>query len=76
MSNLYNYKLLNKTYQEMTLHFEPENFKGRIELVGEKNLKVPKGGDLSGSLFVYMDSAAIRHTETDIKIGVWQNQRR
>ncbi|PZF71344.1 cytochrome c oxidase accessory protein CcoG [Taibaiella soli] len=73
LSNLYNYKLLNKTYQEMNLHFEPENFKGRIELVGEKNLKVPKGGDLTGSLFVYMDSTDIRHTETDIKIGVWQD---
>lgn len=76
LSNLYNYKLLNKTYQKMNLRFEPENFKGRIELVGEKNLNVPKGGDLTGSLFVYMDSTDIRHTETDIKIGVWQGDKK
>ncbi|XZF14970.1 cytochrome c oxidase accessory protein CcoG [Chitinophagaceae bacterium MMS25-I14] len=73
LSNLYNYKLLNKTYTDMHLSLKPENFKGTIQLVGEKDLHIPKEGALSGSMFVYMDSADVKNTETPISIGVYRD---
>ena len=73
LSNLYNYRLLNKTYQEKQLVLKPENFEGRIELVGEKSLNVPKEDYLSGSMFVYMDKEDITGRKTPIKIGVYEN---
>jgi cytochrome c oxidase accessory protein FixG len=73
LSNLYNYKLLNKTYQDKVLELRPENFRGKLKLVGEEKIKVPKEGAASGSLFIYMDSADVRHTETSLQIGVYES---
>ena len=70
-SNLYNYTLLNKTYKEKTLEFKPENFEGRIELVGEEQLVVPKEKDVSGTMFIYIDKANIKERKTKLKIGVY-----
>ena len=72
LSNLYNYKLLNKTYGDKVLELKPENFRGTLKLVGEREIKVPKEGFASGSLFIYVDSADIKHTETNLEIGVYE----
>lgn len=71
-SNLYNYKLLNKTYKEKTLTFKPENFEGRIELIGGKALLVPKEADVSGIMFIYIDKKNIKDRKTKLKIGVYE----
>lgn len=76
LSNLYNYKLLNKTYSDKVLELKPENFKGTLKLVGEEQIEVPKEGFASGSLFIYLDSAAIQHTETSLKIGVYEGSKK
>lgn len=72
-SNLYNYKFLNKTYEDKELVLKPEDFKGTIKLVGEEHLKVPKEGFASGSLFIYMDKSEIKHRKTKLAIGVYEN---
>jgi len=72
-SNLYNYTLLNKTYKVKVLEFKPQNFNGRIELVGEEKLVVPKESDLSGAMFIYIDKANITDRKTKLKIGVYEN---
>ncbi len=71
-SNLYNYKLLNKTYQEKTLELKPENFDGRIELVGKRELVVPREADIAGSMFIYIDKEDIKRRKTKLKIGVYE----
>lgn len=73
LSNLYNYKFLNKTYKEKKLELKPENFKGSIKLVGEEQIKVPKESDASGSLFIYVDSKDVTHRKTNLTIGVYEN---
>ncbi len=73
LSNLYNYKFLNKTYDDKQLELKPENFKGTIKLVGEENLKVPKEKYASGSMFIYMDKSAVKHRKTPLQIGVYEN---
>lgn len=73
LSNLYNYKLLNKTYQDKVLELKPDDFKGSIKLVGETTLKLPKENYASGSLFIYLDKTEVKHRKTKISIGVYEN---
>ncbi len=73
MSNLYNYKMLNKTFSEKEIELVPENFKGEIKLVGETKLKIPKDGTASGIMFVYLDKSEINGRKTPLRIGVFEN---
>ena len=73
LSNLYSYKLLNKTFKQKQLELKPDNFKGSIKVVGEENLKVPKDGTTVGTMFIYLDNAEIKDRKTLLKIGVYES---
>lgn len=73
ISNLYNYRMLNKTYQAKTLEFRPENFNGEIILVGEKALDIPEEEAASGSLFIKMPEQQVTQRKTTLEIGVYEN---
>ncbi|MBT0810542.1 cytochrome c oxidase accessory protein CcoG [Litoribacter ruber] len=53
VSNLYNYKIINKTNKEMIL--EMESLTGVSNLVGKKQITLPAQGTAEGALFIYMD---------------------
>jgi len=72
MSNLYNYKALNKTFGNKEIVFRPENFRGSIKLVGETSLKIPKDGIVAGTMFVYMNNADVKGRKTKLTIGVYE----
>ncbi len=72
MSNLYNYKLLNKTFRTKELELKPDNFEGSIKLVGETKLLVPQNGITSGSMFVFIDDKEVKNRKTTLKIGVYE----
>ena len=67
LSNLYNYKFLNKTYEDKVLTLKPENFNGEIRLVGETILKVPKENDASGAMFIYVNKKDIQHRKNAVE---------
>jgi len=72
ISNLYNYRLLNKTYENKTLVLKPENFNGTIKLVGETTLLIPKENSASGSLFITMNKDDVKERKTILKIGIYE----
>lgn len=72
ISNLYNYRLLNKTYSDKKIEFRPENFEGTISLVGEKTLTIPKENVASGSLFITMNEKDVTRRKTELSIGVYE----
>lgn len=72
ISNLYNYRLLNKTYENKTLVLKPENFNGTIKLVGETTLLIPKENSASGSLFITMNKDEVKERKTILKIGIYE----
>lgn len=74
MSNLYNYKLLNKTFRDKEVTLKPENFDGTIKLVGENKLVIPKDGYVSGSMFIYINNDAVKRRKTNLKIGVYEGK--
>ncbi|OSZ82410.1 cytochrome c oxidase accessory protein CcoG [Chitinophagaceae bacterium IBVUCB1] len=73
LSNLYNYKFLNKTYYNKELELKPEDFEGTIKLVGEEKLKVPKESAAAGSMFIYLDKKDVKQRKTKLNIGVYEN---
>lgn len=73
LSNLYNYRLLNKTYHAKTITLKPENFKGSIEIVGNETLNIPKSGSAEGALFIYRNKDDVKQRKTDLTIGVYEN---
>ncbi|MBC7552527.1 MAG: cytochrome c oxidase accessory protein CcoG [Taibaiella sp.] len=73
MSNLYNYKALNKTFKNKEIVLRPVNFKGTIKLVGEEHLLVPQDGTVAGQMFIYLDKGDVKNRKTTLKIGVYEN---
>ena len=72
LSNLYNYKMLNKTFKDKEVTLKPENFEGTIKLVGETKLIIPKDGYSAGTVFIYINKDAVKSRKTPIKIGVYE----
>ena len=72
MSNLYNYKMLNKTFKNKEVTLRPENFDGTIMLIGETRLIIPKDGYATGSMFIYLNNDAVKQRKTTLKIGVYE----
>jgi len=72
MSNLYNYKLLNKTFKDKVVTLKPENFNGTIKLVGESSLVIPKDGYATGTMFIFLNDDAVKGRKTKIRIGVYE----
>ena len=76
MSNLYNYKMLNKTFKAKEVTMKPENFAGTIKLVGENKLVIPKDGYTVGTMFIFIDKNAITDRKTVLKIGVYEGDKK
>jgi len=72
MSNLYNYRMLNKTFKDKEISLVPENFAGTIKLIGETSLKIPKDGIVAGAMFIYLDKGSVTGRKTKLEIGVYE----
>ncbi|MEZ5017552.1 MAG: cytochrome c oxidase accessory protein CcoG [Flavipsychrobacter sp.] len=73
ISNLYNYKIVNKTYADKILELRPEDFEGEIKYVGSQELKISKEEHATGSLFIFIDEDKIKKRKTILKIGVYED---
>ncbi|WP_026839212.1 cytochrome c oxidase accessory protein CcoG [Gillisia sp. JM1] len=71
ISNVYTYKLLNKTSKSFDkIHFELVSHKGIIETV-KSDLIVPARGMAEGTLFIEIDQSALKNEKDKIKIEVY-----
>ncbi|MGB2088196.1 MAG: cytochrome c oxidase accessory protein CcoG, partial [Psychroflexus salarius] len=58
VSNVFTYKIINKTTKEMdSIHFELLSHKGKIKLVKENNFTIPEQGLSEGTLFIEINPA-------------------
>ncbi len=72
ISNLYNFKLVNKSNEDMDIELKLMDDQGSIKLVG-KNIHLPKQGLSEGGFFIYYPSERVRSMKNKIKIGVYAN---
>jgi len=70
ISNLYNFKLLNKTNRDMQLEFRLLNAEGEVKMVGT-DLNIEKQGLAQGSMFIIFDKSELAEKKKMVKIGVF-----
>lgn len=76
ISNLFTIKLVNKTRNELPVTLKVEEFQGAdIQVVG-KALSVKKEGMTQGSFFIFLNKKDIKKRKTELKIGVYSNNKR
>ncbi len=73
-SNLYNFKIINKTNSDLPLSLKIENIEGEIQLVGDKDLQAAKQEIAQGALFIILSEDQIEGLKTKIKIGVYSGE--
>ena len=76
MSNLYIYKMFNKTFRNKEVTLKPDNFEGTIRLVGETRLLIPKDNYMAGAMFIFLDNSAVKTRKTELRIGVYENDKK
>ena len=70
ISNLYNVRLLNKTYQPMQLQLKLEGTPGTVEVVGGK-VVVAAGATAEVVCFIALPKEVIHKAKTPLQIGVY-----
>ncbi len=77
ISNIYTFKIINKTNTDMNdVHFELIGIKGNLNVVGEKNIKVPKQKMIKGTLFIEINQYVLETDKTKIQIGVYNGNKK
>ncbi|MGY5353928.1 cytochrome c oxidase accessory protein CcoG [Wenyingzhuangia sp. IMCC45467] len=74
ISNVYTYKLLNKTTQDIdSLTFKLiSHQKGRIDLVGTPHVVLKKQGIYEGTIFIEIPEALLEESNEKIEIGIFK----
>lgn len=71
ISNLYNFKIVNKTTRSFPVEFRLQSIDGEIVLIGEPDIHAKREGITEGEFFLKVDPRIIRERKTKIKIGVY-----
>ncbi|WP_291963172.1 cytochrome c oxidase accessory protein CcoG [Maribacter sp.] len=76
ISNVYTYKLLNKTTETVEdVHFKLISPKGEIKLVRNENFDVDPEALAEGTLFIEINQSALSGDKNNLKIGVYSNDK-
>ncbi|MEZ4822892.1 MAG: FixG Ig-like domain-containing protein [Ignavibacteria bacterium] len=70
VSNLYNIKISNKTFNDLPVSFKLNNIPGEIKVIGE-NVNLKAAGIHEGSLMVIIPEESIKTVNTPITIDVY-----
>jgi cytochrome c oxidase accessory protein FixG len=72
ISNVYTFKIINKTNDEFTaIHFKLVGIKGTLKVVGQQDFKVPKQGMNGGTLFIEINQYLLETDKTKLEIEVY-----
>ena len=69
LSNLYDLKIVNKTFNKMSASLELENIKGEIKIIG-KDLVVNPQDVTEAKFFIILPKSEIKYLKTPIRIAV------
>lgn len=77
ISNVYTFKVLNKTNKEIKdIHFKLVGIEGTLNVVGVQNVTVPKQGMLGGTMFVEINKNLLDSDKTKLEIEVYDGDRK
>ena len=76
ISNVYTYKLINKTTQEIeAVHFKLLSHQGEIKMVSNAVFEVPAQDLAEGTLFIEINNSALTGDKDELKIGVYSKDK-
>jgi len=76
ISNVYTYKLVNKTTKDVNdVSFKLLSHKGIVKLVRNEDFQVPAQDLAEGTLFIEINNAAIKSDKEKIKVGVYSDNK-
>jgi len=73
ISNLYNAKFINKTFDRFDLSLKLEDRKGYIQMVGKEQIGMRPESQGSTNFFIVLPRTEIRNRKEKLKIGVYEN---
>lgn len=74
ISNVYTYKLVNKTTQDINnVNFKILSHNGTITVVSHEYFMVPQQGLAEGTLFIELNASSLTGEKDKIQIGVYSN---
>ena len=72
ISNVYTYKVINKTRKEITdVSYKILSHTGTIKLVSNHHFSIQKEASAEGTLFIELNASALKSDKENIKIGVY-----
>ena len=76
ISNVFTYKLVNKTVHEIdSVHFKLRKYKGEIKVVSNtNNISIPKEGLAEGTLFIEIDKKDLKGDKNNLMIEVYSGE--
>lgn len=77
LSNVYTYKLINKTNKDIdSVHFKLLNHKGEIKLVRGDYFNVERQEYAEGTMFIEIDERALDGDKSKLEIGVYSKDKK
>ncbi len=73
VSNLYNAKIINKTFEDMQVEIKMMQPEGKIKLIGKENLELGKESLVEATFFVELERGKVPFTKNKIEIGIYSN---
>ncbi len=74
ISNLYNFKIVNKTTEDFPVEFRLEGVEGEIKMATTEKITAKNQEITEGEFFVIVDPETITERKTKIKIGVYSGE--
>jgi hypothetical protein len=71
ISNLYNYKIINKTGHAIPLSIRPIDSNIEIKFVGSDKIVVTEQGMAQGALFIYADKSKLKKMKSKFTLGFY-----
>ncbi|MCB0791485.1 MAG: cytochrome c oxidase accessory protein CcoG [Flavobacteriales bacterium] len=71
ISNLYTFKVVNKTDREMPITFKLLDTPGELQMVG-KDVELSGAGLAEGELFIVLDRSELKGMKTTIAVGIFR----
>jgi cytochrome c oxidase accessory protein FixG len=71
VSNLYNYKIINKTFEDIDAEIRLIDGDATIEMIGSDEFIIPSEEIAEGTFFLVLNMADLEERETKIKLGIY-----
>lgn len=73
LSNVYNYKMVNKTSEDLNLTIKLIQPEGELKMIGANPIIVPQGELAEGALMLLLTKQNLEGRNTEVKLGIYKD---